>query len=103
MSEHDRKGRKDVLEKGHSVRVGASVLLAAASLLGTSLGVSAATSDEPLSAGTEDSAGQKPTGMIRSAEKTGGYIPPDTTKSTSQSTKPPPPPPPPPPPQHSGK
>jgi len=102
MSEHDRKGGKDVLEMGHSVRVGASVLLAAASLLGTSLGVSAATSDEPLSAGTEDSAGQKPTAMIRSAEKgVGGAAAPATTKSTSQSTKPPPPPPPPP--QRSGK
>jgi hypothetical protein len=88
MREHNRKGGKYVPEKGHSMRVGASVLLAAASLLGTSLGVSAATSDEPLGAGSEGSAGQKPTSIMRTAIK-GGSTPTPTPAATPKSTPPP--------------
>ncbi len=47
MSKHDKSNRSNVSEKGQSKRVGTSVLVAAASLLGTSLGVSAAAAAEP--------------------------------------------------------
>jgi hypothetical protein len=46
--------------KGSNQRAGASVLVAAISLLGTSLGVSAATPIEPLGLGTEGRAGGNP-------------------------------------------
>ena len=39
MSKHDELKRSNVSAKGQSKRVGTSVLVAAASLLGTSLGV----------------------------------------------------------------
>ena len=53
MSKHDNSDRRNLSERGQSKRVGTSVLVAAASLLGTSLGVSAATPP-----GAQDSAGQ---------------------------------------------
>jgi hypothetical protein len=53
MREHDKSNRGGMSEKTQG-RVGASVLVAAASMLGTSLGVWAATPVEPLSA--QDSA-----------------------------------------------
>ena len=56
MSKHDKTDRRNVSEKGQSKRVGTSVLVAAASLLGTSLGVSAATPAEPL--GAQNSSGR---------------------------------------------
>lgn len=56
MSEHDKADRRNVSGKGQSKRVGTSVLVAAASLLGTSLGVSATTPAE--SEGVQDSTGQ---------------------------------------------
>lgn len=56
MSKHDKPDRRDMSEKAKGRRVGASVLVAAASMLGTSLGVSAATPAETLS--PQDSAGQ---------------------------------------------
>ena len=53
MSKHDNSDRRNLSERGQSKRVGTSVLVAAASLLGTSLGVSAATPP-----GAQDLAGQ---------------------------------------------
>jgi hypothetical protein len=58
MSEHDKSGRNNGSLKGQGKRIGASVLLAAASLLGTSLGISAAAPDQPLTPIAKD-AGQK--------------------------------------------
>jgi hypothetical protein len=58
MSEHDKSGRKNVLEKGQNKRAGPSVLIAAASLLGTSLGVSASTPGETFSPGAQATTGQ---------------------------------------------
>jgi len=56
MSKHDKPNRSGMSEKAQGRRVGASVLVAAASMLGTSLGVSAATRAEPQS--PQDLAGQ---------------------------------------------
>jgi hypothetical protein len=50
VSEHDKPNRRGASQKVQGGRVGASVLVAAASMLGTSLGVSAATPVAPLSA-----------------------------------------------------
>jgi hypothetical protein len=59
MSGNDTSDRGDVSRKGHSKRMGASVLAAAVSLLGTSLHVSAVTSDEsPSLAANTESTGQ---------------------------------------------
>jgi len=59
MSRHDKSDQGDISGKGQSKRIGVSVLLAAVSLLGTSLRVSAVTSDEPPGpAASTGSAGQ---------------------------------------------
>jgi len=59
MSRHDKSDQSDISGKGQSKRIGVSVLLAAVSLLGTSLRVSAVTSDEPPGpAASTGSAGQ---------------------------------------------
>ena len=59
MSRHDKSDQNDISGKGQSKRIGVSVLLAAVSLLGTSLRVSAVTSDEPPGpAASTGSAGQ---------------------------------------------
>jgi hypothetical protein len=55
MSKRNESDRRSMSEKGRNKRVGASVLIAAASLLGTSLGVSAATPAEPLAPDVKDS------------------------------------------------
>ena len=56
MSEYDKSNRRSVSGIGQSKRVGTSILVAATSLLGTSLGVSAATPAEP--SGAQDSSGR---------------------------------------------
>jgi hypothetical protein len=57
MSDHDRTGRKNESTKAQGKRLGASVLVAAASLLGTSLGVSAVTMPDPQAPAAKDSTG----------------------------------------------
>ena len=56
MGKHDKADRRNAPGNGQSKRLGTSILVAATSLLGTSLGVSAATPAEPL--GAQDSSGR---------------------------------------------
>jgi hypothetical protein len=60
MSQHDKPERRKVSDQGQYKRVGTSVLVAAASLLGTSLGVSAAGSDGPQNLLSQNAIGSRP-------------------------------------------
>jgi hypothetical protein len=60
MSQHDKAERRKVSDQGQYKRVGTSVLVAAASLLGTSLGVSAADSNGPRDLLSQNDSGSRP-------------------------------------------
>jgi len=62
MTKRDKSDRRNLTGKRQSKRLGTSVLVAAASLLGTSLGVAAATPTVPAGKDAQSSADPKPVG-----------------------------------------
>jgi hypothetical protein len=69
MGEHIKPRQRGTSQKVQNRRVGASVLVAAASLLGTSLGFSVAALAEPLASDTPNSAGPNTVGNNASEKK----------------------------------
>ena len=58
MNQHDKSGRTQSQPKNNAKRIGTTVLIAAASLLGTTLGVKATTQEEPAASPAQGLAGQ---------------------------------------------
>jgi Chaperone of endosialidase len=91
MSDHDKRSQGNVPKKAQGQRVGTAALVAAASLLGTSLGVAAGGSGEPVGPGA-NSAGQnaveicsgEPENMRLAAVKVPVVTPPHISIKTNQ-------------------